>query len=450
MYIIIILIVLGVTTSQTVAFTFETDCPVFCVCNYFRSQMVLACNNSQLNGIFRLPSPFLNPSITNTTSFVSINSYLRTIPVNFCEFANTLIQIDLSNNAISDNLNQNQIGCLDNLRYLNLSFNFISFIDANTFNSLYNLEILDLRHNRLTMIPTYLFYFKLPSLTNLLLSYNQITEVDVWMLFMARIRVVDLSHNLIETFVNRVGWNPYYVSSGGQASTAELVDLSYNNLQSLDDQFLLLFSVCCVNEFNYFIELFKQFRLSSNPIICSCLNSYNLMQFYNAYASDHFVSPNDNKLFSTRCQNPDYLGYSVFAFTNPAVCAQMASPFTTKNCGFLAINSTTSSTTSPSSSQVIGGGENLLGTPNSQLAEESIPGLYSAQIAGLVLGAIGFFILFLTLLYCICPIEILALVFNCVPYFYTVCTCKSGVKHSKEYDLFISYNKSNEKWVKFF
>jgi hypothetical protein len=74
--------------------------------------------------------------------------------------------------------------------------------------------------------------------------------------------------------------------------------------------------------------------------------------------------------------------------------------------------------------------------------------LYDGHVAGIVIGFIGALILFLILLYCICPIECLSIIFNIFPCFYWLCPCKSGAKREKEYDLFISYNPTNEKWVK--
>jgi hypothetical protein len=78
------------------------------------------------------------------------------------------------------------------------------------------------------MIPTYLFYLKVPNLNSLFISYNELTEVDLWMLWMSNVRVIDLSHNRIVAFVNRIGWNPYYVSSSVKMADNSVVDLSYN------------------------------------------------------------------------------------------------------------------------------------------------------------------------------------------------------------------------------
>lgn len=78
------------------------------------------------------------------------------------------------------------------------------------------------------MIPTYLFYLKVPSLSMLYLSHNQLTDVDVWMLWMESIRLVDMSYNHITTIVNRIGWNPYYVATSVKMSESSFVDLSNN------------------------------------------------------------------------------------------------------------------------------------------------------------------------------------------------------------------------------
>lgn len=80
------------------------------------------------------------------------------------------------------------------------------------------------------MISTYLFYLKVPNLNMLYLNHNQLTEVDVWMLWMQSMRLVDLSYNQIVSIVNRIGWNPYYVSTSVKIPENSVVDLSYNRL----------------------------------------------------------------------------------------------------------------------------------------------------------------------------------------------------------------------------
>lgn len=127
--------------SVSSAYSFDLDCPLYCACNYFNSRLILNCNQSQLNSIFRLPNPHVNVQLVNTTSFMAVRSHLRTFPLNLCDYANMLVDVDMSNNAIVENLNPSHVGCLTNLRYLNLSHNLISFVDANTFNSMQSLQV---------------------------------------------------------------------------------------------------------------------------------------------------------------------------------------------------------------------------------------------------------------------------------------------------------------------
>lgn len=41
----------------------------------------------------------------------------------------------------------------------------------------------------------------------------------------------------------------------------------------------------------------------------------------------------------------------------------------------------------------------------------------------------------------------MSILFGCFPSFYACCPCKSNVVTNKPYDLFVSYNKSSEKWI---
>lgn len=135
-----IALILGVMfMDQTTGFRLESDCPSYCSCNYFESKMVVSCNDSQLNSMFRLPHRTLD--VANTTSVNCMRSHLKTMPLNLCEYAPTLVYLDLSDNKLVENLNPNHVGCLTNLRFLNLSHNLISFVDANTFNSMLSLEV---------------------------------------------------------------------------------------------------------------------------------------------------------------------------------------------------------------------------------------------------------------------------------------------------------------------
>ena len=204
-----------------------------------------------------------------------------------------------------------------------------------------------------------------------------------------------------------------------------------------------MFSVCTANEFTHFFNIFKQFRLSNNPIECSCQQSYNILRFYQAYASENLIPANfiNERLVSTRCHTPaTYSGHSIFAFVNPAVCEPSSTPFTISNCGYLANKQNSSSKPKEASFDL----ETIKKIANASAVSSS---LYTAQIIALFGAAISFFFIVLILIYCVCPVEILAIVFNLVPYFNAICPCKKSHKQNamfdQDNDLFIWYFNHN-------
>lgn len=215
-----------------------------------------------------------------------------------------------------------------------------------------------------------------------------------------------------------------------------VIDLTNNPITAFDDSILSLYGVCDSTHFQYLIQLLYPMILTTTPLNCNCLGSYNLLTFTSALTN---INLNSNLFQYGVCVTPTtYAGRSIFTFATPSVSCPTGVPFSSTSC------SSVTTTTAVNSN----GEEPLIGAPDIPLASEYQSGLYAPEIAGIVLGLLGFLVLFLILLYCICPIEILACCFTCIPFFYTMCPCKSGVKRDKEYDLFISYNRSNTKWVK--
>lgn len=319
-----------VNKSQGVLFT--NDCPLYCVCDFELNRLLISCNQEQPNTYLKLPSLISNAMLVNTVTIVITNSYLNSFPLNFCEYAISVRQIDLSSNLIADSLDQSVFGCMNNLELLNISYNLIHDVNENAFNSLNKLIILDMSHNQLSSIAKGLFFFKLPSLLVLDLSYNQLQELDVWMLFLKSIEILDLSHNQIARFTNQIGWNPLYISPYTQIMSAIRIDLGFNKLTYFDDELLRLFSICGPSEFSYFIQLFKKLNIDGNPFTCSCKRSFNLLRFYQIYMS---TSPNVNdvRLFAASCTWPnEYFNFNIFSFENYIVCQNEVATFTPGNC----------------------------------------------------------------------------------------------------------------------
>lgn len=406
---------------------FFTGCDPNCICDYKGSSLVFKCYSTFQKDFF-LPDIF--PLIQNASSITITGSFLPNFPSNICQFSTLLSFIDLSDNLIAQNITRNTFGCLNNLRYLNLSKNFISNIDQNSFNDLINLKLLDLSYNQIVAIEPNLFYFKLPSLSILNLNNNRIEEIDIWFLTLSSINQIYLRFNLISRFVNRQNWNPN-LTPFNFSRNIEIIDLSFNNLVGFDDDVLGLYSVCTQREFNIFFNLTKKLLLTNNNLSCNCQRSFNLLSFYQNFISSNAVNIRD-LLIINQCSSPiELFGQSLLTFADPSTCSASSNIFAT-NCR------------QNTSVLVVG---NLLEEPKSSLNETDLSYFNDAQIAGYVIGLVGVLALFLFLIYCVCPIEILATCFNCIPCFYSICPCKSGSRKLKEFDLFISYNRTNEHWL---
>ncbi|CAF0785744.1 unnamed protein product [Brachionus calyciflorus] len=417
------------------ALVFLNECDSNCVCDSNKENLTILCY-IPFNRNFQLPNIF-NLTI-NTTRITVANSFLLNYPQNTCIYSNKLKILDLSHNNISHNLTNTHFDCLINLEYLDLSYNSISIITENSFTNLTNLKELDLSYNLIQQIPTRLFYYRLPNLTFLSLKRNQIKELDVWMLFLKSINQIDLSFNQISKFTNEIEWNINSVASYSVLANMDFIDLRFNNLTSFDDDILRLYSICTSNDFANFLNLFNKLIMDDNYFNCNCLKSYNLLRFFQSYITRYTIT-GTNYIFFQKCSSPsEFMNKNLFSFIEPFTCENVSLEFSSDNCGI----------TPTTLSNLINIPQNLLDEPDTNLTQINIDYFNDAQIAGYIIGIIGILFMFILLIYCLCPIETLALCFNCIPFFYSVCPCKSGVKREKEFDLFISYNRSNENWVR--
>lgn len=413
--------------NQVKSIVFFTGCDVNCICDFRNTSLVIRCY-MPFNRDFFLPNQF--QLIQNITSITITDSFLANFPPNACQFSATLTHIDLSDNLISQNISKNLFDCLNNLEYLDLSNNSISHIEANSFDNLNKLSVLDLSFNSILSIDSNLFYFKLPSLFSLNLRRNRIEELDIWFLTMSSINRIDLSFNRIKTFINRKNWNPNLVLANFGSKNLELIDLRFNQLTSFNDDTLRLYFVCTQTEFNNFLNLFRKLLFTNNNLICNCQQSFNLLTYYQNFILSNTISNNDYLFFHECSSLSQFSGQNLFSFTNPDTC------------------SANSNVLSCANSTNILAQENVINEPQKSLKETSLVNFNDSQIAGFVIGLVGFLFLFLLLIYFLCSIEILAMCFNCIPIFYRICPCKSGAKRIEEFDLFISYNRTNEKWVR--
>jgi Leucine-rich repeat (LRR) protein len=145
---------------------FSRECPNYCTCDLNLYNLTIQCSQPQVRDIFLLPTFGSNQALARTETLILRNTYVKSVPINLCSYE-ALTYLDLSSNFINEQINLNTFNCLRKLKYLNISNNLISDLDASSFDFLNDLEILDLRNNRLKAIPSDLFYFKLPNLTHL-------------------------------------------------------------------------------------------------------------------------------------------------------------------------------------------------------------------------------------------------------------------------------------------
>lgn len=412
---------------------FPPACPQQCSCNYTTAnELEIACG--ALTNIV-LPESTNSP-LQSTVSIIIKNTNLQTYPTNLCSYSLTLQSLDLSSNSINVGVPSSLLSCLTNLKYLFLYNNKIPSLDADAFRLNKNLNTIDLSYNLITSLPTNLFTYNMSKLLTLKINNNLLTTLDAWYFYLPNINSLDLSFNQISSFTNQIEFSLYKQASFPIIPKWTVFNLQSNQIQTFDDSLLKLYGVCDSTSLKYLLRFLYPLNLANNNLICNCVNSYNLLKFSSILISQNSLDLSQT-LFKAKCQSPaQYSGQSMINFDNPATntagCSAGVS-FSSSNCP---IQTST------------GGTENLIAAPKIPLESKAQPSLYAAQIAGIVLGLLGFLCLFLILLYCICPIEILAACFTCVPFFYSLCPCKSGVKRDKEYDLFISYNKSNVKWVK--
>lgn len=431
---LVMLFFLMKTADATV---FTTQCPQYCTCDFTKNILTLTC--SQYSSSFSLPSAPSVPDLSSTLSIIAKFNYLLSLPANLCQFQSSLRILDLSSNLINSSITASSFNCLLNLEFLNVSINSLNTIDPNAFILMSSLLVLDLSYNKITFLPATLFTGnKLQKLKYLYLNNNLLKDIDVWFFYLKSIIKIDLSNNQITQFRNRINWSPTTITST-QLSNATIVDLRYNYLARFDDSILTSYGLCTAQDLSYFFYLMNVVRIDQNPLNCSC-SSYNMLMFYQTLLSSQSIALSSN-LFKATCLYPSqYIGLSIFNFTSPDSCSSISTPLA-NSCQI----TTTPATLSTESIQNPNNPELLLG---SQPFQPVSPYLNDGQIAGVVIGFVGAVLLLIILLYCLCPTEILACLFGIFPAFYRVCPCKSGVISHKYYDVFISYNKSSENWIR--
>ncbi|CAG2162598.1 unnamed protein product [Oppiella nova] len=136
---------------------------------------VLDMSNNQL---VALPPKFFQPVATSLTELYLQNNSISVLPPGLFNALGQTVLLDLSHNEITSHwIGTDTFADLIRLVQLDLAFNRLSRIDAQTFRSQYSLEVLQLHHNEIETIADTAFQ-SLYNLHTLVLSHNRLTRLD--------------------------------------------------------------------------------------------------------------------------------------------------------------------------------------------------------------------------------------------------------------------------------
>lgn len=246
----------------------------------------------------------VSSSISNT------RGPLISLPTNICSYPN-LILLDLSYNNINGLLNTSQLNCLiSTLTEIDLSYNSINEMDTNLFQTNSQLQIINLSHNNLTTMPLIdgTIFVNFPtSIISMDFSYNQITSVDFWPIFVRTSKrnvlnkilfflnvfslsieksmTIDMSHNLISTYTNKV---PISIAQFSETPDPRYFYLNNNQIEYLSDLLLEQYGACqTISPIStaYFIVGISNLLLTNNFLTCDC-QSYQLITYINDGIND--------------------------------------------------------------------------------------------------------------------------------------------------------------------
>lgn len=122
-----------------------------------------------------------------SSSIAGVDGPLISLPTNLCSSYPNINTLDLSYNSLTGPLNTSLLSCFgSNLLRVDFSYNYITDINLNLFQSNTRLQTINFSYNNLTTMPLidgYYFLNFISTLTLMNFSYNQITNADLWPLF---------------------------------------------------------------------------------------------------------------------------------------------------------------------------------------------------------------------------------------------------------------------------
>jgi Leucine-rich repeat (LRR) protein len=281
------------------------NCPSSCSCDLTSNILTISsCTQSTIQ----------LPSMISITSIIASNCGIQQFFINNCQNLTNLISLDLSFNQLKSLTNTN-FNCLNNLTSLRLNNNNITTIDSDSFKNLTNLRFLYLSNNQISVIPQYLFETHLINLRVIDLSYNLMTEIELWPTYLSQIFYINLKYNSIQKFTNKFGW--FFSSSSNLPSltSTTTIDLQFNNISSIDDATIQQYGVCSYSDYSTFvIKYFYVFWLNNNPLVCNCSNSQKLVSdSINLLLTNKGLT--SSNIYSSFCSQPiEYAGKRIINY----------------------------------------------------------------------------------------------------------------------------------------
>ena len=298
------------------AVNYSAQCPPKCSCSMNDAATMLTMNcyehpdtdREQLSDqIDLLLSLLAYGQLRSLTNLTIVNSPLRCVPRSVCRLT-TLTHLTLDNNRLT-RLPDNCLTNMSNLVVFSARNNTIETLQDGVFHGLTKLQYLDLTRNRIGSIGLSVFgkSSHLNNLFNILLSRNNLTSLEPWVFVRGligsfqRIVQIDLSHNAISKFTNKMGLTGMCTNSIPFAN----VRLKYNNI----DHFIDIFRGWKVDfkvALNCYIfsggRLNLELSYYGNRIACDCVDYYFFKQSF-LQEIEYYVQPMDCMLTNPLTRN---------------------------------------------------------------------------------------------------------------------------------------------------
>ena len=186
-----------------------------CACNSFQCWDVPNVNTTAVCGVTKAALYLetidvlgdvnvVNQEKADIYELVSTHGRLIQIPGNICDFASSLVQLDLSFNSLVD---ISLLKCLTELDTLKLDYNLITKVDNTTFSNMTKLRVLTMRGNNLQHMPPNMLKTGDRNVFRVDFSLNYLDTVDVTNIFRESMTcVLNLSHSSVNSLVNELGF----------------------------------------------------------------------------------------------------------------------------------------------------------------------------------------------------------------------------------------------------